>query len=184
MLGLNDEAIAQLQEPALSGYLRLGTPSEFATTLLPRVVGRFARAYPHVALEVECDLSKNLLAPDRRGEFDLVLALQDSVNQDRAGLVKVLKVLEQHGLDWQIAYTNPDLTGLQAAIEEGLGVTVLARSAVPPNLQVLPPGERLPALGEVGISLNYDRRRNDEALVRLAEFIGAGLAPPAPEGPL
>ena len=46
ILALNDEAIAQFSETAVSGKIHFGIPSEFATTLLPKILGRFAQAYP------------------------------------------------------------------------------------------------------------------------------------------
>lgn len=48
MLELNDRLVASLDEPALAGTVRLGTPEDFATTHLPQVLSRFAHAYPAV----------------------------------------------------------------------------------------------------------------------------------------
>ena len=203
ILALNDEAMLSLNPPAVAGKLRFGVPSEFATTLLPKVVGRFAKNYPGVALEVISDLSKNLISSDRRSDFDLILALQDQPAEDNKGLVwvaakqwravdgelpllaapepciyreRALQVLKKEGRPWRIVYTNSDLTGLQAAIAEGLGVTVLARSVVPPSLNIVGKAEGLMPLGKIGISLLYDRRKNNEAVARLVEYVSASLA--------
>lgn len=73
MLRLNDEAVARAFEPDLTGVVRLGTPEDFATTHLASVLSDFARAYPHLALEVTTDLTLNLLERFHGGEFDLVL---------------------------------------------------------------------------------------------------------------
>src|SRR5690606_4875116 len=40
LLGLNDQIIARFTEPAVSGQVRLGIPSEFASKLLPQVLGQ------------------------------------------------------------------------------------------------------------------------------------------------
>lgn len=77
ILDLNDEAVARLSEPLLTGVVRLGTPEDFATRHLPDVLARFAQAYPSVALEVTCDLTLNLLERFRSGAFDLVLVKQE-----------------------------------------------------------------------------------------------------------
>jgi hypothetical protein len=66
MLELNDRLVARLNEPALAGTVRQGTPEDFATTHLPQVLSRFAQAYPMVQLEVTCDLTLNLPARFRR----------------------------------------------------------------------------------------------------------------------
>jgi len=73
LIALNDAAVARLSEPQLSGTVRLGTPEDFATSHLPRVLARFAEAYPAVALEVTCDLTLNLARGFREGGFDVVL---------------------------------------------------------------------------------------------------------------
>lgn len=79
MLSINDEVFRQFEQSALSGRLRLGIPSEFATTLLPSIVGEFSQLYPDVSLEVTSSLSRALLSESNAQDFDLILAL---VNPD------------------------------------------------------------------------------------------------------
>ena len=83
MLDLNDRIVARLNEPALAGNVRLGTPEDFATTPLPNVLARFAQAHPGVQLEVTCDLTLNLMTRFRRGDFDLVLVKREPERSDR-----------------------------------------------------------------------------------------------------
>jgi DNA-binding transcriptional LysR family regulator len=73
MLDLNDELVSRIREPAMRGLVRLGAPEDFATRHLPDVLSRFAAAYPHVDLEVTCDLTMNLIDKFKRGGFDLAL---------------------------------------------------------------------------------------------------------------
>ena len=77
MLELNDEVLALMQSPAVSGRVRLGAPSEYTDSLLPHLLGLFAQSHPNVMLEVTSDLSENLLPRQQNGEFDLVIALHD-----------------------------------------------------------------------------------------------------------
>lgn len=77
MLALNDEAVSSLRRPKVAGSVRLGAPHEYTASLLPVILGKFAQSHPGVMLEVTCDLSKNLLARQEKGEFDLVIALHD-----------------------------------------------------------------------------------------------------------
>jgi DNA-binding transcriptional LysR family regulator len=208
ILLVNDEAVNEFVKPTISGLIRFGIPSEFATAVLPGILGRFTQAYPGVTLEITCDLSKNLLdsAADR---FDLTLALRDPSNQheptllredqlvwasSRSGIpldksptplivapapciyrARAINALKQAGQRWRIVYTNTDLTGISAAIEEGLGITVLAYSTVPKHLRILGTDEGLPELGKVGIHLIRDRRKTAEAVNRLAEFVTSSL---------
>lgn len=207
ILAINDEAVAQFSKTAVSGKIHFGIPSEFATTLLPKIVGRFAQAYPNVTLEVTCALSKQLLSEPNR--YDLILALHDDPSTAGDNLVKEddlvwvtgidhdahlqrplplivapkgciyrkrgAEQLKDNNRDWRIVYTIPDLTGIQAAINEGLGVTVLAKSTVPENLRILKPSEKLPKLGKVGISLIHQSNESSEAISRLMEFVKASL---------
>ena len=75
MLDLNDSIFRQFQPTSLKGRLRLGIPSEFATTLLPSIIGEFGQLYPDVSLEVTSALSKSLLEEEALNGFDLVMAL-------------------------------------------------------------------------------------------------------------
>ena len=211
ILALNDLAISQITKSTISGRIRLGIPSEFATALLPKIVSRFAKAYPNVTLEVNCELSKKLLSKEGRSNHDLILALEDNPSKTASDLLKTddlvwvasrdhnaqkvsivpliaaaegciyrhraIKILDQRQQPWQIVYTIPDLTGIQHAIEEGLGVTVLARSTVPATLKILSPSARFPDLGEVGISLICStKNRKNKAVELLIEFFRTSLA--------
>ena len=73
ILSLSDEVVGQLAEPTVAGVVRLGTPEDFATTHLPKVLAAFSRAHPNVALEITTDLTLNLMERFGQGEFDLVL---------------------------------------------------------------------------------------------------------------
>ena len=177
---------------------------------MPKIVSRFAKAYPNVTLEVNCELSKSLLSKTGKATHDLILALEDNPSSTdsnllrtdelvwvtgadqqmpRVGVVpliaaaqgciyrnRAIKTLEQVNQPWQIVYTIPDLTGIQYAIQEGLGVTVLAKSTVPENLKILPPSVRFPELGEVGISLINSTNNKNEAVQLLIDFLKTSLA--------
>jgi len=212
ILKLNDQLVAQLAKTELAGQIKLGIPSEFATTLLPKIIGRFAAAYPNVTLEVFSDLSKNLTSETQRNQYDMILALHEKPVANRRGLIRsdelvwvssedyridkhhalplvlaqdgciyrkrALRALDKLKYPWRIIHTNPDLSGIKTAIEEGLGVTVLARSTVPNELTILsknPLSEQLPNLGAIDISLQFDKRSASEATLRLADFIRSSL---------
>ena len=211
ILSLNDLAISQCSKNTVVGKVRLGIPSEFATILLPKIVGRFAKAYPNVTLEVNCELSKNLLSRTGKSAHDVILALQNNPDPSTNEVVKLddlvwvssaefdvqklsttplivaphgciyrqraIKLLDKIKQPWQIVYNIPDLTGIQYAIQEGLGVTVLAKSTVPDSLRILPTSPQFPDLGTVGISLITQRGNSkNRALHLLAEFLKTSLA--------
>ncbi len=84
ILALNDEAISYCSSAEVSGPVRFGAPNEFAASLLPEILGRFAQSHREVALDVTFDLSKNLLMRMDKAEFDLVIALHDDA-KDKSG---------------------------------------------------------------------------------------------------
>ena len=206
ILSLNDEVLSELSAPAISGRIRFGIPSEYATILLPRVLGRFSHSYPAVTLEIHCDLSRNLLA-EQAHPYDLVLALHESpepgepswIGSDELVWVtsashdihrqatlplivaptpclyraRAIQKLKDVGRSWRISYTNTDISGIQTAIEEGLGVTVLAQKTVPDTLRVLPVSSRFPRLGKVGVHLVYNRGTASDSVLKLVDYVSA-----------
>lgn len=101
--------------------------------------------------------------------ISLVVAPEGCIYRKRA-----IAALENAGLKWRIVYTNADLTGLTAALKEGLGITVLARQTVPTELSFQKATRLLPALGQIGISL-IKQNQQQAAVDKLAEFIGLRL---------
>ena len=207
LLELNDNIFRSLMPVPLSGRLRLGIPNEFASTLLPGLIGEFSNQYPDVSLEVTSALSRDLLHPGQREHFDLILALVNP-NEDTQGEVvledeivwvgdtnrplagdsiplvlapdgcmyrsRVIDQLKQQTFAWKITYTNADLSGLVAAIQQGLGITALARSSMPENLSRLN-HPKLPKLGRVKICLFNQDTRHPVISKTLAEFITSRL---------
>lgn len=89
MLKLNDEAVSQFLAPALEGTVRLGTPDDVGTRVLPRLLTRFARAYPAVEVNVMGGRSRDLAQGVRDGTLDLALVTVGS-DELQAGAHKVV----------------------------------------------------------------------------------------------
>jgi DNA-binding transcriptional LysR family regulator len=89
-----------------------------------------------------------------------------------------IKHLNESNIPWQIVYTIMDISGMQAAIEEGLGITVLAESAVPDSLTIIPPPRGSKELGTMGIALLSADNLMTEACQILASFILEHLRQP------
>lgn len=209
MLAINDQIFTQMNQETLRGSLRLGIPSEFASLLLPSIIGEFSQRYPDVSLDVTSALSKHLLSSNRTTPFDLVLALMpNSLNteDDLQGNMEVLREdqlvwagdparnipdqylplvvapdgcvyrseviskLKQQTFPWKITYTNPDFSGQLAAIQQGLGITALARSIVPKELSIIK-DKRLPKLGSINICLLNQDTQHPQISQTLADHI-------------
>lgn len=70
---LQRELIDKLQEPELEGEIHFGLPEDFATTILADVLVEFSQLHPRVTLNLECDLSKNLIQAFNQKRLDLIL---------------------------------------------------------------------------------------------------------------
>lgn len=70
---LHREALDRFKEPELEGEIRFGLPEDFATMVLSDVLVDFSRLHPRVILNVECDLTLNILNRFTQGKSDLVL---------------------------------------------------------------------------------------------------------------
>ena len=91
---------------------------------------------------------------------------------------RATQALEKAGIKYRIVYSNADLTGLIAALKEGLGITVLAKSTVPNDLAYHLHTKHLPTLGSIGISLVKTASEPENAVFKLAEFIKLRLGYP------
>lgn len=77
LVELNDEALVATRGVDLEGAVRLGLQEDFGETLLPGVLGRFARAHPKVRIEARVARNTDLFARLDAGELDLMLVWDD-----------------------------------------------------------------------------------------------------------
>ncbi len=73
IFALQREALDRFKNPELAGEVRFGLPEDFASVYLSDVLVDFARIHPRIMLNIECDLTLNLLERFKKKEFDLVL---------------------------------------------------------------------------------------------------------------
>ncbi|MFP4098850.1 MAG: LysR family transcriptional regulator [Alphaproteobacteria bacterium] len=80
IVGLSDALIARFREPDVEGEIRFGTPEDFATFYLPDILASFAKSYPRVALNVNCDLTLSLIKGFEQNQYDLIVIKQEPGN--------------------------------------------------------------------------------------------------------
>ena len=77
LLRLQDEALASLSAPQITGAVNLGVPDDFALQYLPAVLANFARNYPKIRVDVHCDTTPELLRDFKDGKLDVCIATSD-----------------------------------------------------------------------------------------------------------
>jgi molybdate transport repressor ModE-like protein len=73
ILGLHDEALASLAKSELEGRILLGLTEDTTCSDLARILGRFRRLYPHVAVRTKVRMSLVLRSMLERGELDVAI---------------------------------------------------------------------------------------------------------------
>ncbi len=74
----HDDAVRALSKPDLEGFIRFGSPEHYTAGILPRLLARFATAYPDVLVEMRCDNSDKIKDAVDRGELDIGICTQIS----------------------------------------------------------------------------------------------------------
>jgi DNA-binding transcriptional LysR family regulator len=66
---------------------------------------------------------------------------------------RAINALETAGHGWHIAYTSPNVFGIQAAVSAGLGISILPRVAILPEHLVLGPSDGFPRIADTEVAL-------------------------------
>ena len=66
---------------------------------------------------------------------------------------RMIHATESAGRAWHIAYTSPNLAGIQAAVSAGLGVSILSEVAILPEHRVLKASEGFPTVTNTEMAL-------------------------------
>lgn len=82
-------------------------------------------------------------------------------------------VLRQRGREWRVTCTTSGLSGMCAAVAAGLGVTLFARSLIPPGLTELPRSPDLPDPGVAEFVLLTGSTEHTAPVAALTEAIVA-----------
>ena len=81
---------------------------------------------------------------------------------------RMANVLRSQGRKWRMAYTSPDIFGVQNAVEAGLGITALTRATLTPKMRILTEADGLPAMEKIRVGLLYKLPRVSQAGRELA----------------
>jgi DNA-binding transcriptional LysR family regulator len=74
ILATNDAALSHIRRPEAGGLVRIGTPDDYATFLLPSILSALTKEHPRLQFEVTCDNACDLLPMLDQEQLDVVVA--------------------------------------------------------------------------------------------------------------
>jgi len=113
----------------------------------------------------------------RRDSLPLAVFEQGCLYRHRA-----INALETVGRAWHIAYTSPNVFGIQAAVSAGLGVSILPEVAILPDHSKLDGGDGFPPIADTEVALvaapeaGAAARRLADALVEFCNALDSRIA--------
>lgn len=85
---------------------------------------------------------------------------------------EAVAALDHAGLPWRLAFTSSSLSGLVAATEAGLGLTIRTGLGLPPGTEFLPPGSYgLPPLPSIALTLHRHAASTDPLSEKLSALV-------------
>lgn len=145
MLDLNDQAINAVRGVELEGWIRLGLQEDFGETVLPRVLGRFARAHPKVKIEGRIARNAELIEKIASGQLDLALAWDDGSLSSTAQPLAALPLAWLGSADNDVAWSCASgellpLVALEApCMLRTIACNVLDRAGIPWRIAFVSP---------------------------------------------
>jgi DNA-binding transcriptional LysR family regulator len=145
LLDLNDEAAAAVQGVELEGWVRLGLQEDFGESLLPEVLGRFARAHPKVKIEARVVRNAELVERVTSGRLDMALAWSDgyrSAHCERIAEVPMCWIGSTHGeTGWRAESGEPmPMASLEApCLLRNAATKVLDHAGIPWRISFVSP---------------------------------------------
>lgn len=70
---LETEMFEYFRAPNLAGEFKFGLPEDFVSVFIQPILKEFSILHPRIHVNIECNLTLNLLESFKKGEFDLVL---------------------------------------------------------------------------------------------------------------
>jgi len=107
MLDLNDEAWFRLTSHDYEGEITLGVPHDIVYPVIPQVLKRFNAEFPRMKVQLLSSFTKRLKQQFARGEVDMILTTEDTV--DKGGETLAEKRLVWIGAPGGVAWKSRPL---------------------------------------------------------------------------
>ncbi|QIZ53157.1 LysR family transcriptional regulator [Dickeya zeae] len=218
ILAVNDEAMHAVRGARVEGEVRFGMQEDFGESLMPDVLGRFARAYPGVQISARIARNRELCEALSQQQLDLALSWLDEESMPGIAALAHLPMrwirhpsfeiadyletgrplplvmfeapclmrrrgtdaLDKAGIPWRVVFVSRSLSGIWAAVNAGLGVTVRSAVGMPSSLTAAT-HNRLPPLPEIGVALLQAPASLPDATARLKQLLEEELSHQLPQ---
>lgn len=97
---------------------------------------------------------------------------------------RMIKALNGKNISWRIAYTSPDISGLQDAVNKRVGISALTQATLLKTMRVLDETDDFPALEKLKIGLFYKQPRLSEAGLQLSKHLIRALDKTTSQSPI
>jgi DNA-binding transcriptional LysR family regulator len=88
---------------------------------------------------------------------------------------RMIHCLDQIGRPWRITYSSPGISGLQQAVQSGLGVTALTQRTLLRGMRVLTEKDGFPPLADIRVGLHFKNTGASTAALMLVNHITQAL---------
>ncbi len=139
IIQLQLEVYSQLKEPEVQGEIRIGTPEDFATHYLPEVLSAFRKQHPRVQLNVDCDLTLNLMEGFQKEKFDLILVKRDPQSVKGGTRVWREPLVWAGSNSWQDQKPLPLVVSPKPCIYRARAIAALDRAKMPWRVSYVSP---------------------------------------------
>ena len=100
------------------------------------------------------------------GDIPLILSPKPCIYREHA-----LRALTQKNIKWGIRFSSMSHASKIAAVQAGMGITVLPRKLVPKNLQGFASSQALPPLDDIQVTLLQNNNTNQGPIQALSDYI-------------
>lgn len=84
---------------------------------------------------------------------------------------RMTKVLQAREVAWRIAFTSPDIAGIQEAVVSGIGVSAVTHATMSEGMRILTTRDGFPKLDKIRVGLFYKNSRLPQAGLELSNHI-------------
>lgn len=77
IVSLSDNLLSQFTQKEVVGNINFASPEDFATNYLPAILADFVKSHPRITLNVNCDLTLNLINDFKQKKYDLIVIKQE-----------------------------------------------------------------------------------------------------------